>query len=65
MQLSKTVLSAEADHSSPGSHRSAPDKEPTLDGSRGPLTIIAAHMTDTGIDCAIQDAKHADHEFFI
>ena len=31
----------------------------------GPLTIVTANMTDTEVDRAITDAKHADQELLI
>ena len=38
---------------------------PAIDDSIGPLTIVPAHMTDTKVDSAIDDAKRTDKEILI
>ena len=44
--------------------RTSPNS-PQATTTPGPLTIVTANMTDTEVDRAITDAKHADQEFLI
>ena len=44
--------------------RTSPNS-PQAATTHGPLTIVTSNMTDTEVDRAITDAKHADQELLI